>query len=90
MDKLVVTIILWLFVSKGDRIKKALEILFSEEDNTVTKTKPQDKIKPSNNKRDEIIQAINFLKNKPNKTKQDKDKIQMLEVILKSQRVNSM
>ena len=90
MDKLVVTIILWLFVSKGDRIKKALEILFSEEDNTVTKTKPQDKIKPPNNKRDEIIQAINFLKNKPNKTKQDRDKIQMLEVILKSQRVNSM
>lgn len=90
MDKLVVTIILWLFVSKGDRIKKALEILFSEEDNTVTKTKPQDKIKPSNNKRDEIIQAINFLKNKPNKTKKDRDKIQMLEVILKSQRVNSM
>ena len=90
MDKLVVTIILWLFVSKGDRIKKALEILFSEEDNTVTKTKPQDKIKPPNNKRDVIIQAINFLKNKPNKTKKDKDKIQMLEVILKSQRVNSM
>ena len=90
MDKLVVTIILWLFVSKGDRIKKALEILFSEEDNTVTKTKPQDKIKPPNNKRDEIIQSINFLKNKPNKTKKDKDKIQMLEVILKSQRVNSM
>jgi ABC-type phosphate transport system ATPase subunit len=37
-----------------------------------------------NDKRKEVLDAIQFLKNKENKTKADKDKIQMLEVILKS------
>jgi NTP pyrophosphatase (non-canonical NTP hydrolase) len=39
--------------------------------------------------RDEIIDAINYLKSKKRKTKEDKDKIQMLEVILKSSRINT-
>ena len=39
---------------------------------------------PVNDKRTEIIDAINYLKNKPSKTKADRDKIQMLEVVLKS------
>jgi ABC-type phosphate transport system ATPase subunit len=37
-----------------------------------------------NDKRKEVLDAIQFLKNKDNKTKADKEKIQMLEVILKS------
>ncbi len=37
-----------------------------------------------NDKRKEVLDAIQFLKNKENKTKADKEKIQMLEVILKS------
>jgi len=37
-----------------------------------------------NDKRKEVLDAIQFLKNKENKTKADKDKIQMLEVILKT------
>ena len=37
-----------------------------------------------NDKRKEVLDAIQYLKNKENKTKADKDKIQMLEVILKS------
>ena len=37
-----------------------------------------------NDKRQEVLDAIQFLKNKENKTKADKDKIQMLEVILKT------
>ena len=43
---------------------------------------------PPNDKRQEVLDAIQFLKNKENKTKADKEKIQMLEVILKSARVN--
>jgi hypothetical protein len=38
----------------------------------------------SNNKRQEILDAIQFLKNKETKTKADREKIQMLEVVLKS------
>jgi len=37
-----------------------------------------------NDKQKEIMDAIGYLKSKPKKTKEDKDKIQMLEVILKS------
>jgi len=37
-----------------------------------------------NDKQKEIMDAIAYLKSKPKKTKEDKDKIQMLEVILKS------
>ena len=39
---------------------------------------------PVSSKKQELIDAIQFLKNKTTKTKVDKDKIQMLEVILKS------
>ena len=60
--------------------------------NTVKVIKNEEVIKPKpiNNKRDEIIDAINYLKSKKRKTKEDKDKIQMLEVILKSSRINIM
>jgi hypothetical protein len=47
----------------------------------------QDVSKPApvvNDKQKEIMDAITYLKSKPKKTKEDKDKIQMLEVILKS------
>lgn len=40
-------------------------------------------VKP-NDKRKEVLDAIQYLKNKENKTKADREKIQMLEVILKS------
>ena len=89
MDKLIVHIFLWFFVSDENRIKKALNILFGNEEPEVIKgevvvTKP----KPVNNKRDEIMDAIKYLKGKSNKTKADREKIQMLEVVLKSARFN--
>lgn len=39
---------------------------------------------PNNDKKREVMEAIQFLKNKETKTKADREKIQMLEVILKS------
>lgn len=39
---------------------------------------------PSNDKKREVMEAIQFLKSKETKTKADRDKIQMLEVILKT------
>ncbi len=35
-------------------------------------------------KKDELIDALNYLKSKPDKTKQDKESIYTLEVLLKS------
>jgi hypothetical protein len=40
-------------------------------------------LKPKN-KKDEIVDSLNYLKSKPNKTKQDKDSIYTLEMILKN------
>ena len=37
-----------------------------------------------NDKQKEVMDAIDYLKSKKRKTKEDKDKIQMLEVIMKS------
>ena len=39
---------------------------------------------PNNDKKREVMEAIQFLKNKETKTKADREKIQMLEVILKT------
>ena len=88
MDKLVVQIFLWLFVNDRTRIKRAMDILFGNEITKVVKDEVVNKPKPVNNKRDEIMDAINYLKGKAKKTKDDRGKIQMLEVILKSARIN--
>ena len=41
-------------------------------------------VEPMSDKKREVIEAIQFLKSKSTKTKADREKIQMLEVILKS------
>jgi len=98
MIKLLTYIFLWIFVTNGNRIKRAMEILFNDDvpeakpkvevaETKVRVRKPKQVIttpSPINNKRDEVIDAINFLRAKKSKTKEDRDKIQMLEVILKS------
>jgi hypothetical protein len=65
-----------------------MDILFGNEITKVVKDEVVNKPKPVNNKRDEIMDAINYLKSKSKKTKDDREKIQMLEVILKSARIN--
>ena len=63
-----------------------MDILFGNEEPKVVIPEVIVKPKPVNNKRDEIMDAIKYLKSKTTKTKQDREKIQMLEVILKSGR----
>lgn len=98
MDK-ILTYLLILAITKDERKAKMLmDVLYNEKPKTtVTKTKsvrkPATVRKPVtvketapvvNSKQKEIMDAIGYLKSKPRKTKEDKDKIQMLEVILKS------
>jgi hypothetical protein len=40
-------------------------------------------VKPKS-KKDELIESLNYLKSKPNKTKQDRESIYTLEVVLKN------
>ena len=67
-----------------------MDVLYSEKPKTITaKTVGVKKTvsKPApvvNDKQKEIMDAIAYLKSKTKKTKEDKEKIQMLEVILKS------
>ena len=69
-----------------------MDVLYGERPKTIT-SKTKGVRKPAtvketapvvNDKQKEIMDAISYLKSKPKKTKEDKDKIQMLEVILKS------
>ena len=87
MERLIVYIILWLFVEDNQRLKRAMDVLYGKDKPKEVKDEvvvPKPKPAPVNDKRTEIIDAINYLKNKPSKTKADRDKIQMLEVVLKS------
>jgi hypothetical protein len=88
MDKLIVHIFLWLFIDDKNKLKRAMDILFGNEEPKVVTPEVIVKPKPVNNKRDEVMDAIKYLKSKSTKTKQDREKIQMLEVILKSGRFN--
>jgi hypothetical protein len=92
MDK-ILTYLLILAITKDERkAKMAMDVLYGEKPKTIaTKTKGVRKPAPVketapvvNSKQQEIMDAIGYLKSKPKKTKEDRDKIQMLEVILKS------
>lgn len=90
MDK-ILTYLLILAITKDERkAKMVMDVLYGEKPKTiVTKTKGVKKIAPKvepvvNDKQKEIMDAIDYLKSKPKKTKEDRDKIQMLEVILKT------
>jgi hypothetical protein len=90
MDK-ILTYLLILAITKDERkAKMVMDVLYGERPKTITaKTAGVRKTvsKPApvvNDKQKEIMDAIAYLKSKPKKTKDDRDKIQMLEVILKS------
>ena len=92
MDK-ILTYLLILAVTKDERkAKMVMDVLYNEKPKTIaSKTKSVRKSAPVketipvvNSKQQEIMDAIGYLKSKPKKTKEDRDKIQMLEVILKS------
>ena len=84
MEKLIIRIFLWLFIDDNKKIGRAIDVLYGEEPKVVKPEVVVPKSEPVKDKRSEIIEAIQFLKSKPNKTKSDKDKIHMLEVVLKS------
>jgi hypothetical protein len=92
MDK-ILTYLLILAITKDERkAKMVMDVLYGEKPKAiVAKTKgvrksaPVKEVAPVvNSKQQEIMDAIGYLKSKPKKTKEDRDKIQMLEVILKS------
>ena len=91
MKKLLKQIIILAIVRNERKAQMIIDILY---DQTTTITKDNKVVVMTgevknftaqpNNKRKEILDAIQFLKNKESKTKADREKIQMLEVVLKS------
>ena len=92
MDK-ILTYLLILAITKDEKkAEMIVGVLYNDKPRNITsktqgvrKPIPVKEIVPVvNTKQKEIMDAIGYLKSKPKKTKDDKDKIQMLEVILKS------
>jgi hypothetical protein len=92
MEKLLVLLAIRAFVRNTDDSIKIYNALFSEQKPVVKKEKPSitgttnkpivEVKKPS--KRDELLESLTYLKSKKAKTKQDKDSIYTLEMILKN------
>lgn len=87
MKRIVTHLLLLLIIKDEKKVKGILDILYG---NDIPQTEKKGKTtivrEPARNqsKRDEIIDAINYIKSKPRKTKADKDKLHLLEVVLKS------
>ena len=91
MKKLLKQIIILAIVRNERKAQMIIDILY-DQTTTITKNNKvvvmkgevKNVMTPPNDKRKEILDAIQFLKNKETKTKADREKIQMLEVVLKS------
>ena len=95
MDK-ILTYLLILAITKDERkAKMVMNVLYDRPNTIASKTNGVRKSVTTNvpvkentpvmsDKQREVMDAITYLKSKKRKTKEDKDKIQMLEVIMKS------
>ena len=86
MDKILTYLLIMALTKDERKTKMIMEVLYSEKPKMVKPSaKPQIKPVPVvSDKKKEVMDAIDYLKSKQRKTKQDKEKIQMLEVISKS------
>jgi hypothetical protein len=91
MKKLLTHLIILAIIRDEKKAQMIVDIIYDktpvitkDEQVVAIKGKVSNVMVQPNDKRKEVLDAIQFLKNKENKTKADKEKIQMLEVILKS------
>lgn len=92
MKKLMILLVIRFVVRNTDEAIKIYNVLFSEQKNNTNNdrvvatgtTKPIVQIKKPTTKKDELLESLNYLKNKKAKTKQDKDSIGVLEAVLKN------
>jgi hypothetical protein len=91
MEKLLTTLFLQAVFKDVKTTKALVDIIFNEntepkvvKNRVVNKQIIVKEVVPTNNKQQEVMDAIQFLKDKKSKTKVDREKIQMLEVVLKT------
>jgi hypothetical protein len=87
MEKLLILLFIRLIVRDTNEAIKIYEVIFKKENNkqpeygnvTITKPKP----KPVT-KKEELLESLEFLRNKKVKTKQDKESIDIINTVLKN------
>lgn len=90
MDKILTYLLILAITNDERKANMIVDVLYNDKpapikSKTVGVKKVAPKVEPVvNDKQKEIMDAIAYLKSKPKKTKEDRDKIQMLEVILKT------
>jgi hypothetical protein len=90
MKKLIRFLIIRLFIRNTDESIKIYHTLFSPSEikspskSIVGTTKQFVDVKKPSTKKEELMESLNYLKNKQSKTKKDKDSIGVLEVVLKN------
>jgi hypothetical protein len=91
MKKLLTHLIILAIIRDEKKAQMIVDIIYDktpvitkDEQVVAIKGKVSNVMVQPNDKRKEVLDAIQFLKNKESKTKADREKIQMLEVVLKS------
>lgn len=92
MDKIIAYILVNLVTWNPDKSMKIVREFLGDSpvvkptvnNKVVTPATPQQKKTPLKSKRDELLESLNYLKSKKVKTKQDKESIYTLEMILKN------
>lgn len=64
--------------------KKEADIVYIEKPNNKNNSMSVSTVSKNSSKKDEIIESLEYLKSKKTKTKQDKDSIYTLEMVLKN------
>jgi hypothetical protein len=91
MDKIIAYILVNLVTWNPDKSMKIVREFLGDSpvvkptvNNKVVTSAPQQKKTPPKSKRDDLLESLNYLKSKKVKTKQDKESIYTLEMILKN------
>ena len=91
MDKIIAYILVNLVTWNPDKSMKIVREFLGDNsvvkptvNNKVVTPTPQQEKTPPKSKRDELLESLNYLKSKKVKTKQDKESIYTLEMILKN------
>lgn len=85
MKKILTQLAVYILCGCHDKTDKIMEIIYNEKKQTKSQNKISNGVVKSNKtKKEEMIDSLNYLKSKKTKTKQDKESIYTLEMVLKN------
>lgn len=85
MKKILTQLAVYILCGCHDKTDRIMEIICDEKKQTKSQNKISNGVVKSNKtKKEEMIDSLNYLKSKKTKTKQDKESIYTLEMVLKN------